>query len=427
MLSRLKDFVDLRGAGHTTLRAYQYHAQVLPVTLAVVLGPFIAILYHLTQPADAVLGSFSLAQAVRGLLCGLMLLSLLLSTGWRVLKHRFVRPLLFLAIYAVLTSFAGAYPYENIVFSVRIAFIVLISAGAFHLAEKELVSERWLMICAWVILLTMVFCIGAALVTGKTIDLHKSRYATAGFTNHPAVASCLLLSTLPVFIRLISRSRSAIFAMVLLFASLFFTMRRSALISGMAGLCCCFTTYLMSLQYRPARRTILAFISILIVLLGLGQATSTSADVVEQIEDLSPSEGTGSGRYSFWQITLEHITQRPVGAQLWGEGMGSIRDLLAQRFGLSIGSHNDWLDVISAFGVAGLIGVTWWYLELSRLVWRFHGRQGSLFQGACAAVVIFGLMSVGTGGSFEPPWALTYAALGFWAGCATRERKGHDT
>jgi hypothetical protein len=63
-----------------------------------------------------------------------------------------------------------------------------------------------------------------------------------------------------------------------------------------------------------------------------------------------------------------------------------------------------------------LIGIGWWCFELARFAWCLCDRQEGLFQGVCAAVIILGLISLGTGGFFEPPWALSYAALGFWAG-----------
>jgi len=159
-------------------------------------------------------------------------------------------------------------------------------------------------------------------------------------------------------------------------------------------------------------------VGVLILLAGIGLNTTAGTDLMRRFRDLNPFEGSGSGRYIFWQISLEHIINRPVRAQLLGEGMGSIRELLGQRFGFSIGSHNDWLDLVNAFGLSGLIGITWWYFELVRLAWCLHNRREGLFQGVCASVIILGLMSIGTGGSFNPSWALSYAAMGFWAGHA---------
>jgi hypothetical protein len=404
---------------NTTVRPYWHLLHVLPVTLTIVLGPPIAVAYRLAQWVDVAQDNLSVAQAARGILCIMMFFPMLLSKELNLLKHRLVRPLLFLATYAVLTSFASSYPYEHIVFAVKLAFIVLVFTSTFRLARKSLCTETWLTTCAWVIVLIMAICIVIGLTTGSTVDVYKSRYATAGFTGNPAVASCLILSALPVFIRLISNSHSAIAAIVLLFTSLFFTMRRSSLIVGVVVICISFLINLICFRRRLLWRRTMVPVCILVLLAGIGLNTSAGTDLISRFRELNPfGGGTGSGRYVFWKISLEHIVNRPVRAQLLGEGMGSIRELMGQRFGSLIGSHNDWLDLVNAFGLSGLIGITWWYFELVRLAWYFHIRRKGLFQGMCASVIILGLMSVGTGGSFNPSWALSYAAMGLWAGHA---------
>ncbi|MCP4614314.1 MAG: O-antigen ligase family protein [Planctomycetes bacterium] len=418
MSSLFTNVTSRKGDGNITVRPHWHLLQVLPVTLTIVLGPPIAVAYRLAQWADVAQGSLSVAQAARGLLCILMFFSMILPKELNLLKHRLVRPLLFLAAYAVLTSFASPYRYEHIVFAVKLAFIVLIFASTFRLAKESICTERWLTTCAWVIVLIMAVCIALGLATGSTVAVYKSRYATAGFTENASVASCLILSALPVFVRLISNSRSAIAAIVLLFTSLFFTMRRSSLIAGVAAMC---ISFLINLIYRGRRaiwRRTMVPICVLVLLAGIGLNTTAGTDLMRRFRDLNPYEGSGAGRYIFWKISLEHIVNRPVRAQLLGEGMGSIRGLLGQRFGHFIGAHNDWLDLVNAFGLFGLIGITWWYFELVRLAWCFHIQRKGLFQGMCASVIILGLMSIGTGGSFNPSWALSYAAMGFWAGHA---------
>ncbi len=414
-----------KGDRNTTFRPNWHLLQVLPVTLTVVLGPLISVAYYLTQQAYVAQGSFSVAQAARGILCSLMFFPMLLSKELNLLKHRLVRPLLFLAAYVVLTSFASPYRYEHIVFAVKLTFIVLVFASTFRLAKEGICTERWLTTCAWVIVLIMAMLIVIGLTTGRTVDVYKSRYATAGFTGNPAVASCLILSALPVFVRLISNSRSAIAAIVLLFTSLFFTMRRSSLIAGVAAMCISFIINLICRERRVLWRRTMVSVCFLILLAGIGLNTTAGTDLMRRFRDLNPFEGSGSGRYVFWRISLEHIVNRPVRAQLLGEGMGSIRKLLGQRFGRFIGAHNDWLDLVNAFGLFGLIGITWWYFELVRLAWCLHIRRKGLFQGMCASVIILGLISIGTGGSFNPSWALSYAAMGFWAGRVTCEGKQH--
>jgi hypothetical protein len=117
---------------------------------------------------------------------------------------------------------------------------------------------------------------------------------------------------------------------------------------------------------------------------------------------------------------------RPIHVQLLGEGLGSLNDVIKQEYGHWISAHNDWLNFASAFGLFGVIGISWWFFVLARLTWSFRCRQDGLFHGAFSALVILGLISIGTGGFFKPSWAFTYAALGFWAGRVTHEGQQHD-
>lgn len=427
MPSSLTDSADPRRTGDTVVKTPSYVLQAIPVTIVVVAGPLIAIIYRLTWSVDAATSSFSVAQAARGLLCILMFFSLFLSTGLNLLKHRLVRPLLFLAACAVVTSFAHLCPYENIVFAVKMIFITLVFANAFHLAKEGLFGERWLTACAWTVLLIMVLNTGIGLAIGRSVDVYESPYATAGLIDEPSVASALILSVLPVFLKSVPNSGSAITGVVFLLTSLFFTMCRSSLIAAVAATCGSFAISLSSFRHRILRRRVSVPAGILITLAVIGLNTPAGTDLIARFRDINPLEGTGSGRYFFWQVSLKHIMNRPMYVQLQGEGMGSIRDVIKRQTDLSIGAHNDWLDLVHSFGLFGLIGIGWWYLELARFVWRLHGRQDGLFQGACASMIILGIISIGTGGFFNPSWALTYAALGFWAGHAAYAKQHYCT
>jgi hypothetical protein len=397
--------------------------QVLPVTLTVALGPLVTIVCRMIQVTDDQRDSLSLAQAVRGSLCVLMFLSLFLSTRLHPLKHRLLRPLLFLAVYAASTSFASPYPYENLVFAVKLVFVMLVFASAFHLAREGVSGERWLTLCSWMVLLTMMTCMGEGLATGRTIDAYPSRFATAGVIGQPYMASCLMLSALPVLIRRSFTSGSAVVGLVLLFTSLFFTMCRNALIAAVVATGTTLVINLRTLRSRgPWRRTLL-LMGVFILSGSIGFCAAPGADLIERFKDLAPSAGAGSGRYVFWQISLEHILHRPRPIQLTGEGMGSIRNVIERGYGVPLEAHNDWLDLVNAFGLCGLIGVSWWCLELARFVWSLRGRQDGALSGAWAALMVLGLISMGTGGGFDPSWALTYAALGFWAGDHVWERQ----
>ena len=390
--------------------------QIVPCTFAVVAGPLITTVYRLTRSADAELGSFSLAQVLRGILCLMMLLSLVLSRRLHLLEHRIIRPLMFLAIYALLTSVISPYPYENVVFAVKTAFAALVFASAFHLAESKLCSENWLVGSAWAVLLFMAVSQGIGLVTGNTATMYASDYATAGVTDQPAITAALIISTLPVFLRFFPKSRAALAGMMVLLISLFFTMRRTALIAAAGAILCVLARNINPFRLRVPWRQTLLVILVLCVLIVIGMRSQAGQDLLTRMRGLNPSEGSGSGRYIFWRISVDHILNRSISAQILGEGMGSIRDMMYENFGHAIGSHTTWLDLTYAFGVFGLLAIGWWYIELIRFAKYLRVAKNPVFQGVFSAIVIFFLVSLGQGGFSDPSYALTYAALGFWAG-----------
>jgi hypothetical protein len=390
--------------------------QVFPCTVAVVAGPLITTVYHLSWSPDAAEGSFSLAQALRGILCLMMFLSLFLSRRLRLLEHRIIRPLMFLSIYAVLTCVLSSYPYEDIVFVVKLAFMAFVFASAFHLAQNKLCSESWLTACAWIVLLLMAISIAIGLWTGNTVEIYRSEYATAGLIDQPAVTSALLISVLPVFLSFFPKSWSSLAGVMVFFISLFFTMRRTELIAATVAILCVLFRNINPFRPKIPWRLALLVALVLCVLIVIGLRTQAGQDLLTRMSDLNPSKGSGSGRYIFWPICLNHILNRDISAQIFGEGMGSIRDVMSRHFDISIGSHTDWLDLTYAFGLFGLMAIVWWYFELIRLTNYLRTIRDPTFQGALSAIVIFFLISIGQGGFPDTSLALTYAALGFWAG-----------
>jgi len=394
----------------------QWFYPVFPFTFAIVTGPLVSIVYFLTRLEDAKDGSFSVAQALRGILCLMMFLSLFVSRRLHLLEHPIIRPLTFLVIYAVLTCMLGPYPYENIVFAMKITFSAFVFAGAFHLSHSKLISEKWLIWCAWAILLFMAIAQAIGLVTANTVASYQSNYATAGVIDSASVTAVLIISTLPIFLRCFPYYRWSLAGILTILVSLFFTMQRTSLIAAAVAILIILIHYLRTSQLKiPWSKGVLTIL-VLGVLVVIGLRTQAGTDFLTRMSDLDLREGSGSGRYVFWHIALNHILKRSIGDQIVGEGMGSIRDMLEKHFGFGIGNHNAWLDLTHAFGIFGLMTIAWSYLELIRFANYLRSVKDSLFQGAFSAIVILFLISFGTGGFYDPGFALTYAALGFWAG-----------
>jgi hypothetical protein len=403
--------------------ARQWICHVAPCTLAIVTGPLISIVYSLTRLEYAKDGSFSIAQAMRGILCLVMFTSLFLSRRLRLLEYTIIKPLVLLAVYAILTCRLGPYPYENFVFAIKLAFAALVFVSAFYLAQSNLLNEYWLIAGAWVILLFMAITQVIGLIRGNTVTAYASNYATAGVTDLPSITAILVISTLPIFLRYFPHCWWSPVGILIIFVSLFFTMLRTTLIAATVALLVISSWYLYLFRRKINLPKAVIAILVVVVFVVMGLRTQAGSDLLKRMSDLDPREGSGSGRYIFWRISLNYILDRDISAQVLGEGMGSVREIIYQNFGLAIKSHNDWLDFAFSFGIFGLLAALWSYLELVRFANYLRSVKDLKFQGVFSAIVILLLISLGMGGFYDPSFALTYAALGFWAGQVSDYRR----
>jgi hypothetical protein len=189
-------------------------------------------------------------------------------------------------------------------------------------------------------------------------------------------------------------------------------MRRTELIAAVAAVC---SVVIYSLRQKGACGKVIVASLVITGLAWMGLRSPAGRDLMTRFEDLDPSRGSGSGRYVFWRIAFDHMMNRRMDAQVLGEGVGAARDVMGREFGHDIGCHNDWLDMAYSFGLVGLVGIGWWFLVFLRFIIHLYQDHHPAFQGAVSGFVLLALISVGTGGAFDPAFAMIYAALGFWA------------
>lgn len=80
----------------------------------------------------------------------------------------------------------------------------------------------------------------------------------------------------------------------------------------------------------------------------IGQIMARTAEEAEEGE-------FGSGRTVFWNIVWNNYLSLGFFQQLIGAGNGSVRLMLAQKYGMAIGAHNGFLDCIYSYGIIGII------------------------------------------------------------------------
>lgn len=63
----------------------------------------------------------------------------------------------------------------------------------------------------------------------------------------------------------------------------------------------------------------------------------------------------GSGRLIIWGIVISDYINSDFLHIIFGNGLCSVEKLLGEKYGISIGAHNGWLDCIYTFGASGFI------------------------------------------------------------------------
>jgi hypothetical protein len=132
--------------------------------------------------------------------------------------------------------------------------------------------------------------------------------------------------------------------------------------------------------------------------------------------------GTGSGRVEFQRIALESIRDRDVLLNVFGEGVGAIRETLAGNFGLAIGGHNDWIDVVYGLGLIGGALFLWYHVGIVRTALRVGGAHRMVIVMAFAGL---GVIELTSGGALGPNFAPTLALFGLVRGQHEFARRRH--
>lgn len=396
-----------RGEPFTLLRT-------MPITVALLGGPVIDVVYRMAELPEATIGGLSLAQGLRGLLCVTMVVVMPKSFLSGAVRIRAVLPLGLLVLYTVSTSVLQPQPFENLVFAVRIIFLLCVFLSVYEFARAELIGRRWIDCIGWSILVLLGLSQVIGYIVGYRATVYRSEYALVGLTGHPKLGAVGVIAIFPFFLLRHPLRKTDILALVLCALSAFATLRRSAIVSLLLA-----ATVVGALHLSPrsrrlgqSKQAILVLVLILISLISVSIATPLGNDVLSRALDLDVWHGgTGSGRTALWQTALEHLIQRSFGDNILGEGLGTIRATMLDEFGRAIGSHNDWLDIWFSLGFVGLLFFAWWHVEMLRLAVMLCRRQVSWGVSVIGAFVIVAFFALATGGIFAPGFAPLFAVL----------------
>jgi hypothetical protein len=256
----------------------------------------------------------------------------------------------------------------------------------------------------------------------KGVQLEDYRFALVGLTKHPAITAALIVSAIPLVLLRADRRAQILTALAAAFAAAA-TYRRSAWLAMSLGSAPIFLS-LVTKRRNVIGITVGALVAISISLVIIPTALTTVSEVgpmrvvASRIDDVLESHGTASGRKLFWPLAVGLFERGTAIDKLFGIGQTELYLFMRTSFGMEIGAHNDFLNILLVNGIFSVIA----YLSLlGNLLFRIlnigewsTGKPDRLI--ALGAFLALMAISVATGGIFEPQYIFFHLFFGWILG-----------
>lgn len=161
-------------------------------------------------------------------------------------------------------------------------------------------------------------------------------------------AGFMLISCLPLAL-VLPVKKLRLYVYLLLVVGCLYSGQRSAALAAIASAPFC----LWYLKKDITKRDI-----VLLVIIGLALLVPVLKYAIENIQLRTETDlekgALGSGRLIFWGIIINDFFKKDILHILFGNGTDSVATLLEATYGLKIGAHNGWLDILYTFGFTGV-------------------------------------------------------------------------
>jgi O-antigen ligase len=402
----------LSGAGSKVANAGRY-VRMAPLTVAVAGGPLIDVVEGLTRSG--------IGQIARGILTLTMLLAIRKGRTF-TRRSRVLLPLFALGFYGFVRAASLDYAFDGAVLGFKLLFLAAVYLSTRELVIDGHVTASWVLGVAWVALLTVL----ASQVAGRGLGVASVYAGEGGFpglTGQPAMIAASACALLALFAVRSPLRWTDLVGIALCVGSIAATQRRSSAAAALAALMVFGVFTVRSAKRRAALRLATLFVLLAIVVYALATMTSVEVEFAERFEDLNFREGgTASGRTEFQRIAIAHVLARELPEMLFGEGPRALQQVLGQEFGIAIGGHNDWIDVVYGLGLVGLALFLWFYVNLTGAARRLEPQWRGV---AMMSLVGSFILGATTGGALDPTAAPMFAIFGFLGAreeTATRNR-----
>ena len=261
-----------------------------------------------------------------------------------IIKNSFFIPYIILLLLAALYIFYPLELKDNLLYFLRsyMGIVSLFAMYALYLASPKKMSRSIFVIYIFEIL----FCL-AALIQDK-MDFAAGNSISELFDSN---AAFLLTSCIPLSL-LIPKKRMRVYVYFLLVAACLYSGQRSSSLCAVMSLP--FAAFILK---DSVKRTDVLILCLLLVLLTPMIINSVDNLIARNRLDIERGN-MGSGRMEFWGIVIQGYLDGNILQVFFGNGTNSVKHLIEDKYGLAIGAHNGWLDILYTFGIVGIIPYT---------------------------------------------------------------------
>jgi len=243
-------------------------------------------------------------------------------------------------IYAFIDT--GTHVFKNILdFLKGYMAIMFMFALYIHLHQDERMAKRNIYIIFCIQIIYVFYILWLDRTMGYGIDAKEKVFdSNAGFLFECCIPLALIF---PI-------KRLRLYLYLLLFVGCLYSGQRSASLAVI-------TCFPFSLNYlrQDIRKNDIIILSILLVVAIIPILTISIENLIARHNLDVAKKSMGSGRAIFWGMVWKHFWNNDLIYILFGNGCGSVQELLKRTYGAAILSHNGWLDYLYIYGIAGLL------------------------------------------------------------------------
>ena len=273
--------------------------------------------------------------------------------------------------------------------------------------EKKIAYVCFLLVCC-------IFIRQINLSSNPLILLTEASLVSEFVNRNPYILAVL---TIPLYF--LKNKKIMAMAMLLIFGGILITGKRGPLLSVVAALI--FVAILQKGIAKKIKILIFIFITAIIIVILINQVYPEALIYLSErlIED--ETESMGSGRIGAWTKGYSIWSQLGIFTNLFGMGAGTINALMEKAWGLSVGAHSDYFDILFQYGYIGLFFQFYYCFNIAYIVLHI---KNSEYANQLKYIGFFIIITMAYTMTYSTPMSLLYGSFFFYAlGRIKREKQ----